>query len=138
MKIRNGFVSNSSTSSFIIMFKGTAKQLEKKLQQVFNIPLPENYPIKIGGLNKVSERFIYNLNETSFKSVKAYKKEFYIEDENDIDKWHKKALTKIKDGWTIYTGGFADDGGEDIDPILCNSDIEYEDEEIVIFQEGGY
>ena len=43
MKIRVGFVSNSSSSSFIVAWKGNLKE---EIEKAFKFDLPENYPVK--------------------------------------------------------------------------------------------
>jgi len=133
MKIRTGFVSNSSSSSFIIYYNKGKKELKKKLEEIFDISLPENFPIKMP-LKGIGETVYSNISET-FSSVKAYMNEFGYEEEDECD---TETLEHLKKGGTVYMGGFADDTGELLDQLLCNSDIHYEDEEITIHQHGGY
>jgi len=137
MKIRNGFVSNSSSSSFVLAFNGNKKDLEKKIDEIFGVT-PENYPIKnsFKGWGKTFVAACENGEEyKGVKGIKEYCEEYGLEDETEID---DIILSYLKKDWTVYTGGFGDDCGDSIDAYLCNAEIKWSDDELFIEQEGGY
>ena len=140
MKVRNGFVSNSSSSSFVIHFKGTEKQLKEKLTKIFDNPMPENYPIRFPtkGIGQTVFDYIGEEKYHRLTKVKDYLEECGVEDESECSEDQLKAINCIKNGGKIYYGGFPDDTGDDLPSFLCNADLHYEDEEIYIHQDGGY
>jgi hypothetical protein len=124
MKIRNGFVSNSSSSSFVIAYKG---DLKEELDKALKLPVPENYPLKDLVID-LAAVFFKNVDET-FNDVASYEKERY-----KTDKEVKKLFEK---GFTIATGGFSDDTNSTCS-YLCDQNIYYESDTLVIKQDGGY
>ena len=132
MKIRYGFVSNSSSSSFIIAFKGSKYKMRKKLSDVFGIMPSNNYPIKsmlpIGDI--VADKV-----DISIKTLNEWE-EFYG-NSDDSDENHARYIERLKEGWTIYIGKLGDCHNK-FYTFLSKSDIDYEDDEIIIWQKGGY
>jgi hypothetical protein len=124
MKIRNGFVSNSSSSSFVIAYKGN---LEEELDKALKLPVPENYPLR-ELIVELADAFHINVNET-FKDMASYKKGGYDEDDSEVKELFEK-------GFTVAVGSFEDI--EAVEAFLCNQDIDYESDTLVIKQEGGY
>ena len=130
MKIRTGFVSNSSSSSFIIASK--AKLDEKKLTEIFKIP--EDSPLHF--LSKlVVESFIQNSEETSRKEMI----EDYCCSDQDLDRYFDGIFVQAeKDGFNhIYRGSFSSENGG-IESGLCELDFKFQDDQIIIWKEGGY
>lgn len=121
MKIRNGFVSNSSSSSFIIVCK--------------NVELSSNILMNAFDIEKDSQ--IYNIIKTVMKilidniditSVDDYMKEFYYNTEKDFEERNPKDfnfLKKIRDNkWEFNKG--------EIDKYkMYDFDIDYEDDNII-------
>jgi len=132
MKIRFGFVSNSSSSSFIIAFKGNEDELRKKLRGIFGSP-PEKYPIKT--MPPIGDVVADNVENDPIKTLNNWDDRYG--DWNNPRKNHVRFIERLKEGWTIYYGGFVDARSK-LEEFLCDSDIDYEDNEILIWQEGGY
>jgi len=134
MKVRNGFVSNSSSSSFLVAHKVEGKELELKIKNIFSVPT--NYPIKFPDFSKC----IYDTirNEDTIKTRDEYAEYEGYDSYADWDDGDEEILELLDKGFTIRFCSFSDDGGDPEDAILCNSDIFYEDDEIVLKQEGGY
>ena len=132
MKTRYGFVSNSSSSSFIIAFKGDSNEMRDKLRNIFGVIPGDNYPIK--EMPPIGDVVADNVDD-SIKTLDEWEK--YYGNSDNPDKNHARFIKRLKEGWTIYPGGFADDHNN-LNTFLCDSDIDYEDDEIIIWQEGGY
>jgi len=127
MKIRTGFVSNSSSSSFIIATNGKAK----------------------GKITITMEVDIKDYAYETIKTVKALKEYFYENygwEEGDDDSWVSEQFDKSKDainrGKIVYAGSFSDEGTETVETLLCNEglkDFVSDDDDIeIIHSEGGY
>lgn len=124
MKIRKGFVSNSSSSNFIIAIKDSSK-LEDELLSAFR--LPQGYPIYSDSLtSEIVDVIIRGIHEEpeSLSDV--------IEALGEDSSWAKLALQ----GYKIYYGSIWDD--DYLKTFLVNSDIYLESENAVLEQSGGY
>jgi len=133
MKIRFGFVSNSSSSSFIIAFKGNEDELREKLKNIFGGTLPDKYPIK--SMPPIGDVVADNVEDDPIKTLKDWDDRYG--DWNNPYENHVRFIKRLNEGWTVYYGGFDDDRSK-LEKFLCNSDIDFEDEEILIWQKGGY
>ncbi|KKM18751.1 hypothetical protein LCGC14_1662520 [marine sediment metagenome] len=128
MKIRKGFVSNSSSSSFVVATSGSTN-------------------------GKITLTIEVDLKDYADKSVKSEKellahlKQSYawtLEDNYDdsIREWYEKASKAIKNGKTVYFGSFGDEGTSGAETMLCDEGLQEfvsEDDNIeIIHSEGGY
>ena len=127
MKIRQGFVSNSSSSSFVILCKG---DLHKEV---------------LTQLNTVSEKSMFyqhNLNLLGALLFLAEEQDYedFVE-EYDICDWKREfgvSLEEIKNEWRIYTGSAYDqDANPDI-LVLCNIAIDYKSENLIVKKQESY
>ena len=125
MKIRTGFVSNSSSSSFIVAYKG---KLKEEVEEAFK--LPEGHPLK---KFSVSSEFSNSIRET-FTNLSEYIE--YVKEERDDE--NEEIVSLLSKGYTVATGYFSDDSGNSIETFLCEADIDYESENLVIKKSGGY
>ena len=128
MKIREGFISNSSSSSFII---GSKEELTvEMLMRIFDIG--QNSPLY--HIAKAAAKF--------FQNVPSYTKEEYIEDrgytdDSELTPQEKKIFDR---GFYFYSGYARDDGygADGIEAAICSMDLNYEDDDIIIYKESGY
>ena len=136
MKRRNGFVSNSSTSSFIIYFKGTREQLKTRLIEVFKVP--EDYPIKEIA-KEMSETIISCLEQDYKKGISTLKDYLtFMEDEYGGEPT-EKALQYLQEEFSIYPGNFSNEGYDNaLEPLLCDTDIYYKSDDLIIEHRGGF
>lgn len=125
MKTRLHFVSNSSSSSFIICCKDNALT-QDLLLQVFKIDISSPfYP------------FVKELSKYIIDSA------FKLEDKEALEylqyNYNKDILLKFyKKGYAIYEGSAASDSSDSLERILCEMEINYEDDQICILKESGY
>lgn len=140
MKVRSGFVSNSSSSSFVVAYRGGKPQLKRKINEAFRIKKPKNYPIKDCDLGDFGQSVLDGLDDSQkYTSEVKFQKEWG----EDSDNWFEpetfeKLRGMIKAGFTVQMGEFPDDEEEITTAILCNSEILYEDDELYIQSNMGY
>ena len=140
MKIRTGFVSNSSSGSFVLASTLSGDDLRDKLEKVFGFtPNVSPYPIKT--LTFSIGKRIYELLNDDGHSIST--KEEYLkiirctEEEARKSERHSKDLDILEKGFTIYSSGFISHG-EDLDQIIGDSAMFYEDSELCIDRNCGY
>lgn len=124
MKIRSGFVSNSSSSSFIIIRKHTNISLEDALIKAISTEKDSLF-YKLS--HQVASKLADLAKETTLKE--------YVYNYDEVPS--EEYLKYITNGGKIYTGYASDEDG-DIEAILCNIGIEYEDKNIIISKEEAY
>lgn len=124
MKLRYGFVSNSSSSSFIIGVKN-GKLTKEKLLTLFNLP-KQNILYSIvedmGDLFMSTEKYTERqfLDEYGYESLK------------DAGKEYEKIYKKCKE---VYVGTVCNDSDNPVETMLYDLELNYEDNEIIIIKE---
>lgn len=125
MKTRLGFVSNSSSSSFVIGVKD--ELTEEKLIKIFKVP--ENsmiYPVA----KSLAKVIIDRAEECTLKD--------YIEENCGYGKDLSDIVKEIvKKDFKIYHGYASDDEGA-MEAALCEMEIIYKDDDIIFEKEGDY
>ena len=134
MKLRKGFVSNSSSSSFVI----TSKE-----------PLDINSILESSNISK--DFIFYELCKEAISSVilcadeLKTEKDFYkhygtynsLEEFMEDCSFPKKAMDNFKRGHHIYVGGFSSEQGG-IESGLCDMSFNIDKEDFYFKQSGGY
>ena len=124
MKIRQGFVSNSSSSSFIIAFKKglTEKQIESKI--VEKLKIPQDSPIfwLAGDIAKV----FTNYQDIDFADY---------EEEEDYIKNIRKLESK---GFVVYEGSASNDDYDVAENLVCDMELYIDEPDLYISKGGGY
>lgn len=131
MKIRQGFVSNSSSSSFIIGVKGNEKLNVDQLVSLFQIPQTSPlYDIAVDMAQVMIDRSrIFDADEVMYQ--------FGYDSIDEAAEDGNRHAKLIKDGFTVYNGYASDEDGG-IEAMVCNTSIDYESEDVVLYSEGGY
>lgn len=131
MKTRNGFVSNSSSSSFVIGY--TTKFIDdfKKDIEAY----PDNPFTCI--LQDVGECLDRNVDE-KFTSLEDFLQSEYYEWNKD-SKMVTTYIRLLKDGYKLAIGSISTESDYDlIDTYLCHKELKYKSENIYIETKGGY
>ena len=127
MKTRIGFVSNSSSSSFIIGVKG--KLTKQKIINSFNID-------KKSLLFGVAEQIARVMLSSTLMSKKEYMEYNYYDDESELSSLEKEIYDR---GFNLYKGSASDEDSYCVgELVLCNLDLDYEDDNIILYKEAGY
>lgn len=136
MKIRTGFVSNSSSSSYIIGVKGEFDEdrLKDVLIKLFAVPEESMmHPFSVECANTLS-RGLSRLGNTPEELMKA----LYIDREDMESIGWKPLFDWVSQGFTLFDGSVSDEGGDAMEYWLTYQDINYESETLVIRKDGGY
>ena len=131
MKIRNGFVSNSSSSSFIVAVKSEDKA-KTKITVTFDVDLKDylEHPIvkTVKELKRIyKEELYYDIDNENNDEDCAYMIQFL------------KAKKAIESGKMILIGSFSSESGEGVEGVLCSKGLPKKNKNFtIIYNEGGY
>ena len=124
MKIRDGFVSNSSSSSFIVAYKGE-KPTQEQVMEAVGIAKGSPAAELFGGIFKE----LLGAKRMSKEDIKEMR-EYYPDNE---------ALKLLDDGWTVLQGLASDEGNDPDESFLCFSEIDVSTDTFrIIKEEAGY
>ncbi len=132
MKMRNGFVSNSSSSSFVVMCKGNLKtELDAVVEDVKKIKSPF-------GFGKIAEQIVDTLvnRVTEYKTVAEILNEFCYDEEEIEEIFFTGVVEKMENGWTFYHGSVDDYEPDDMQ--LVAMEIDHESEALIIKKDSYY
>jgi len=137
---RNGFVSNSSSSSFFIFVKNKDKNLN-----ILNEKICEIFDVKENSFwYDMSKDFIECIKDNSKEyNVKQLMKEYGADDMEELQDCFPEEIKKyinhdIFNNWNFYRGEFSENGSEPIEQFFCNNYFFFENDEILICGGGGY
>jgi len=126
MKIRNGFVSNSSSSSFVVAVSPDS-DLKTELEK-FKVSDDSNPFVEVA--NEIVDWIIGSVDIYDDEDLKYELDEDYLSENIKQAHFH---------GWKLYRGcasdGCCDDG---VEGIVCNMTIDINNDNLIIEKEGGY
>jgi hypothetical protein len=137
MKIRNGFVSNSSSSSFVVILKNGEELKKDNLIDVFGVDRTSPmYGITesivdwiVDNLEKMSIEAIFDNYCWSDVEITTEEKMVMIVEDTNFD---IETLQKINEGVYSYYLGSASDEEYGIETLLCQTDLSINTEDIEI------
>ncbi len=118
-KVRFGFVTNSSSSSFII--------------EVRNGKLTEEVVRKALGVDETS--MLRSMADAVAQFLIGAVEEVNNEECEEWEDYNEKEL--LKKGWKVFRGRASSDG-EGIEPVICEMTIDYKSKDLIIRKDGGY
>lgn len=128
MKARSGFVSNSSSSSFIVAYRSNFADDYKAVVVTPTEGTPFAFiTTEIGTCLKK------NIDET-YKSLREY----FEREDADPDYNNNTIISLLEQGYIVSEGSIADDNYDEIDAYLAHKAINFESERLVIHTDGGY
>lgn len=122
MKVRNGFVSNSSSSSFVIYSKEELSS--ETLQKALGVP--KNHPLH-GFVSKITDLFESNSKPFDVEELKENFEKYECN-------YSKNILEKIEEGYSAYRCSFHNDG-EGMELALYYSEISVDTDDLIIKSE---
>lgn len=143
MKIRNGFVSNSSSSSFILIIKNNKELTKDLLLDVFEVN--ETSPM-YSFVNELSDWIINSLKERDLKEIynnycgyDNNTEDEMIEELSDTQEFPEEYFEKIRNKeYRYYEGLASDESGDGLESYLCATGINIDTESIMIKSGGSY
>ena len=132
MKIRTDFVTNSSSSSYIVATAGTISK--EKLLECFDVPVTSPlYHIA----EKMASSIVHDAEKTT---VAEYIDEYCYEDVAEMAKYDgvgKGMVEAEKKGLNIYLGS-ASNEGEPWDYVLCYTKVDHYTDDFIFVSEGEF
>ena len=128
MRKRQGFVSNSSSSSFILVSK-SGELTKEKLMKSFKTQKGDFFhPIA----EKLSE---YLINYSTKETTVGLLGDWGVDNISELP----EALQKgIKSNGTVYIGSADDQTDNPVELLLVDLELNYEDDDIILTKEAGY
>ena len=132
MRVKQGFVSNSSSSSFILM---TKNELTKEALQQALFGEEIDNPLLKGIATEMTD-VLYNGIDISLdkQSIVEFLDYYYVKSIKELPDIIQEGISK---GFIIHEGSVEDQNG-DLERYLCYLSINIETDELVLKKEGGY
>lgn len=124
MKIRTDFVTNSSSSSFIILCK--EELTREKLYEIFHVT--EDHPL-YDLLRDIADTIFSKASRTTKEKIRR-----------GYDEIPGKYADIPGEDYYWYHGQFEDEGmgSGGAEAFLCATDLNFENEDFIMIHEGGY
>lgn len=136
MKIRNGFISNSSSSNFVLGIKGDLA-VERVMKNIFKV---NSNSLFFNFAMECTEIFFSFQRSKSWEEFKQYmRQEHYCRDDSlENDECYELQRQLFKDGFDVIYGNIPDRGcdGDQIESLLCKMEIDYKSDSLVLKKKG--
>jgi hypothetical protein len=134
MKIRNGFVSNSSSSSFILALNDYKK--DDKIKIVVELDLSKKITHIISNKEELDKYFI------DYYYLKNVNIEYIFAENKELKKDYYKLLSFLDQGKTVLVGDVSNEGWDSdlLDNVIMNRGIKdyLVDKNIEVIEDGRY
>lgn len=137
MKFRDGFVSNSSSSSYVIALKNAEpNSINQDIKIIAETIFPSSlkfpqYLFYRDLTMEIIRHLLYHARLQDLESYARYlKKECYYNEEETIQ--DNTVIKLLKEGWKVYTGRVSNEDSDTIDNLLYQFNIEHEDDNLII------
>ena len=131
MKIRNGFVSNSSSSSFVIAVKD--KDVNKFLQKYLIDKSNPFSPL----IQDAIEVFVNNI-DYCFTNIEDYKQKMMIKDEEITENSYHSFAPKLLEKFGKFYVGSLDSDERGLEEGLMNVSFKIDNNDIYFESNGGF
>jgi hypothetical protein len=140
MKIKTDFITNSSTSSFVIMAKEFLNKYQLKEELEKNVEIPTDFILPKLGI-RIADILSDNIDETMdiYKYIEdvAYGED--IEDLGNSDnKMDGTVYKNYKEYPYIMFGSVTNESDEPLEVLLTDEDIYFKNDRIILVKNGGY
>lgn len=140
MKIRTDFITNSSSSSFVIMSKEKLNkdELKKRLIEALDLKSSSNSLFPNLG-EQIAEALTYDI---TFTDIKGYMDDYGMDDISELKNRRWLKGSRIYDNYKEYPyimfGSCADDSDNPMEVMLVDVNIDFKNDNIIVVKDGGY
>ena len=134
MKVKSDFVTNSSSSSFIVLTKDFVEL--KAVKAILK---------ELAGESKMLPDLPQQIADTITDSMEKITVKGLMDDYGymDIDEFrgdngYYDVIFENPDYPNIFVGSVANDTGNEVETMLCEAEIDYKDNYIIIKKDGGF
>jgi len=135
MKHRNGFVSNSSSSSFMLAVKG-GEVTQERLLDLFGAE-PGSFLYSFA--KEIADFFSDVKSMKKIETFADLREQWDWLSEEELQERCQREIALLKDGWVMYSGSASDESYDGAEIWICRNGINFEKEgELILECEGGY
>lgn len=144
MKIRIGFISNSSSSSFIIVSRKEIDELTKEEKmRVFNIDASSPVSWMADVIFQTIENKIHMVHDFEDWASNRYwgstqSNPNWVQECLEEFEGAKEVKEFLDKGYHVYTGEFENNYENPIENYFSKHDLNFENEDLKIWHQGGY
>jgi hypothetical protein len=140
MKIRTDFITNSSSSSFVIMSKEPVNKALLKEKLVEAVGGEPSRDILIPDLSSMIANAL--LADLTYTDIDGYLEEYCPDGMSELEesKWKQNKIVYkyYKEYPHIMIGSVGNDSDDPMEVMLVDIDITFKNKQIIVLKDGGY